>query len=145
MPDSILVIENDPTLRRELVSALAKAGFTTVAAPDYSAALLKLDNFKPDMVIVGGRLTGMESMEVCRQIHSALDIPVVLLGEDYSDEAWKKALQAEADLYQAKPFNYLILVARVKATLRRCKARWRQPYGQGSYPPKAAGEASSDD
>ena len=122
MPDSILIIENDPIVREELASSLAKAGFTTTTVSDYSAALLKLNQFKADLVIVNAVLPSMDGTEVCQQIRSTLDIPVVLLGEDHSNEAWEKALQADADFYQTKPFSYRILVARVKAKLRRYKA-----------------------
>jgi len=128
MPDSILIIENDPTLREELASAFSEAGFLITVMPDYSAALPKLNQFKADLVIVDAVLPSMDGREACQQIRSTLGIPVVLLGEDYSDEAWEKALQADAILYQAKPFSYRILVARVKATLRRYKARRQQPY-----------------
>ena len=53
----------------------------------------------------------------------SLGIPVVLLGEDSSDEVWERVMEVDADLYQVKSFSYLPLVARVKAILRRYKAR----------------------
>ncbi len=52
MTDSILIIEGDPALRRELTSALSQISFTVASVPDYPEALLKLDEFNPDMVIV---------------------------------------------------------------------------------------------
>ncbi len=145
MPDSILIIESDNASREKLISALSEAGFIVAAVPDYSAALLKLNQFKPDLVIVDAMLPGMDGTEACQQIRSTLDIPVILLGEDHSDKAWERALQADANLYQTKPFSYRILVAQVKATLRRYKARWQRLNGQDSYPPAADEEASIDD
>jgi len=121
--DSILIIEGEPNLRRELASALNEVGFTVVDVRDYPEALLKLDELKPNMVIVDEVLPGGDGMEVCYQLHSTFGIPVVLLGEDSSDEMWERVMEAEADLYLIKPFSYRELVARVKAILRRYKAK----------------------
>lgn len=119
MTDSILIIEPELTLREKLVSALGEAGFAIVSVPDYSESLLKL---KPDMVIMDEVLTNGDGMEACFQLHSTLGIPVILLGEDSSEEVWERVMEAEADLYLIKPFSYPELVARVKAILRRYKA-----------------------
>jgi len=121
MTDSILIIESEPTLRGELASALKEAGFATASVPDYPEELVKLDEFKPDMIIMDKVLPGGDGMEVCYQLRSTFGIPVVLLGEDSSDEVWKRVMEAEVDLYLIKPFSYLELVARVKAILRRYK------------------------
>ncbi len=119
MTDSILIIEGEPTLRRKLASALSQASFAVVDVPDYPEALLKIDEFKPDMVIVDESLPGRDGIEVCSQLRSTFGVPVVLLGEDSSDEMWERVMEAEVDLYLVKPFSYRELVARVKAILRR--------------------------
>jgi len=54
-------------------------------------------------------------------LRSTFGVPVVLLGEDSSDEMWERVMEAEVDLYLVKPFSYRELVARVKAILRRYK------------------------
>ena len=123
MTDSILIIEGEPNLRGELTSALTEVGFIVVDVRDYPEALLKLDEFKPNMVIVDEVLPGGDGMEVCYQLHSTFGIPIVLLGEDSSDEMWERVMEAEADLYLIKPFSYRELAARVKAILRRYKAK----------------------
>jgi len=120
---SILIIEGEPNLRRELASTLTEVGFTVVDVRDYPEALLKLDELKPNMVIVDEVLPGGDGMEVCYQLHSTFGIPIVLLGEDSSDEMWERVMEAEADLYLIKPFSYRELAARVKAILRRYKAK----------------------
>ena len=121
MTYSILIIEGEPALRRELTSALTEAGFTVADAPDYPEALLKLDEFKPHIVILDEVLPSGDSMEICYQLHSTFDIPIILLGEDSGDEVWEKVAEARVDLYLKKPFSYLELAARVKAILRRYK------------------------
>ncbi len=100
MTDSILIIEGDPTIRRELVSALSEANFTVEAVRGYTEAQMILDEFNPDMVIMDEVLPGRNGMEVCCQLHSTFGIPIILLGEDPSDEIWEKALvEAGADFY----------------------------------------------
>jgi len=123
MTGSILIIAGEPISRRQITSALTEAGFGVVDVPNYPEAILKLDEFKPDMVIMDAVLPGRDGVEVCYQLRSTFDIPVVLLGEDSSDEAWGRMMKSDADLYLVKPFSCLELVARVKAILRRYKAR----------------------
>ncbi|MBA7633836.1 Phosphate regulon transcriptional regulatory protein PhoB [subsurface metagenome] len=118
---SILIIEGEPNLRRECASALTEVSFTVADVRDYPEALLKLNEFKPDMVIVDESLLGRDGIEVCSQLRSTFGVPVVLLGEDSSDEMWERVMEAEVDLYLVKPFSYRELVARVKAILRRYK------------------------
>ena len=121
MADRILIIENDPTLRRELASVLSQASFTVADVSDYPEALAKLNEFKPDMVIMDEVSPSGDGMDACYQIYNTFGIPVILLGEDSSDKAWKRVMEAEADFYLVKPFGYRELAARVKAILRRYK------------------------
>ena len=121
MTNRILIIAGEPISRRQMTSALTVAGFAVVAVPDYPEALLRLNEFKPDMVIMNAVLPGRDGMEACYQLNSTFGIPVVLLGEDSSNEMWKRVIEANADLYLVKPFSYPLLVARVKAILRRYK------------------------
>jgi len=121
MTDRILVIGVDPSLRNELVSVFSEADFTVDNVSDYPEALSKLDESKPDIVIMDEALPSKDSMEACSELYFSFGIPVVLLGEDASDEVWERVMEVGADLYQLKPFGYLPLVARVKAILRRYK------------------------
>ena len=75
--------------------------------------LLFFLSFLPDMVIVDEILPSGDGMQVCSQLHSTFGIPVVLLGEDSSDEVWGTLMEASADLYLIKPFRYRELAARV--------------------------------
>jgi len=117
----VLIIEGEPFVRKELISAFTEAGFAVDNLPDYPEALLKIDESKPDIIIMDVVLPGRDGMEACSELHGTFGIPVVLLGEDSSDEVWERVMEVGADLYQVKPFGYLSLVARVKAILRRYK------------------------
>ena len=121
MASRVLVIEDETALSKGITSALVKAGFSVACTSNYPEALLKLDKFKPDMIIVDEALPGRDGTEVCSQLHSILGIPVILMGRDSTGRAWTRAVEAGADFYFRKPFSYLELVARVGAILRRYK------------------------
>ena len=121
MPDRILIIMDEPSLNKELASALAGAGFSVACVPDYPEALLKLDELKPDLVILDEVLPGRDGIEACSELYGIFGIPIILLGENPDAEIWKRAVEAGADFYLRKPFSHIVLVARVKAILRRCK------------------------
>lgn len=121
MYDSILIIENNPILRRELVSVLSRANFEIAAVSNYNEAVFKIATFKPDIAIIDEVLPDINGMEACYKLHINLGIPVVIVGENYGDEVWKKVTEAYADCYLIKPISFLILIARIKAILRRYK------------------------
>jgi len=123
MTDSILIIGGEATLKSEITSALTESGFVVVGVPDYPEAPLILNGVKPDIVIMDEVLPSGDAMEACYQLHGTFGIPVILLGEDSSDEVWGRVMEAGADLYLLKLVRYRELVARVKAILRRYKAR----------------------
>jgi DNA-binding response OmpR family regulator len=120
----ILIIEHEPPLRKELVCAFREASFTVVDVSDYPEAFLRIEDFKPDIVVMEIGSPGRDGFVDCTRLRSTFRIPVVLLGKDSSVEMWGKVMEADADLYQTKPFQHVLLVARVKAILRRYKRRW---------------------
>jgi len=122
MADRILIIEMGPSLGEDVVLALAKAGFSVARVHGYPEALLSLEVFKPDMIILDH--TSKDSLEMCRQLHTVFYLPVILLGKDPGSEIWRKALlEAEADCYVRKPFSAEVLVSRMKAILRRYRCQ----------------------
>ncbi len=119
--DRILIVEHDTDLRVKFTSALNKAGYMAAGAPDCSAALGGESNY--DMVVIDLELPGVNGMQACYQIRRNLDVPVMLLGGDSSREIWEKVMQADADCYEVKPLSTALLVARVRAIMRRYNAR----------------------
>lgn len=118
MRDRILIIESESSLGEKMAPVLVKAGFSVARVPNYPETLLTLEVFKPDIIILDETLA--DSMEACRQLHTTFGIPVILVGTDSSQEILKRALlDAEADFYLRKPFSYAVLVARMRAILRR--------------------------
>ncbi len=106
-------------MRKGLVSAFTEAGFTAVGVADYPAVLLRIDEFGPDIVVMDAALPGKDGFEACLELRSTFDIPVVLLGESPTDSVWERIMEVGADCYGVKPCGHLVLVARVKAILRR--------------------------
>jgi len=128
----ILVIEatvGRTPLGEEISSPLSEAGFSTVRIPGYPGALLELEVFKPDMVILDEAVSG--SLELCYQYATA-SIPVILVGADTSQEIWNKALiEAGAEFYLRRPICHKVLVARIKAILRRYEHRGNRRWTPG--------------
>ncbi len=119
--NTIMVIEDEPVLMQQLSSSLSQAVFNVVSVTNYLEALLSLDNFQPDLVIMDENLPLVDGWEACYQLHCAFGLPVILVGADYADDAWAKALEAGADFYLRIPFSSLELTARAKAIIRRYK------------------------
>jgi DNA-binding response OmpR family regulator len=118
MRSRILVIESEPNLTNKLVSIFTAVGFATAVASDYSEALMQMERFNPDMVIMESVLPDKDGFEVCSEFHNRFHVPVILLGQDLSDRAWERVMESGADHYEVKPYRYLSLVARMKAILR---------------------------
>jgi len=114
----VLIIENEISLRKELVSVFHQAGFMVSAVSDYSQALQRLYEFKVDLIIMESLLEGSDGFKTCRDFRNTFDIPVILLGQS-ADDAWERVMQADADHYEVKPCQYQALIARAKAILRR--------------------------
>ena len=119
MKYNVLVIEESSCgLRERIVSALTKEGFKAATASNSQEALSRLDEPKPELIILGEGLP-IDSFEACSQLRQAVDVPILMLGAVPSDKAWTRVVEVEADFYLVKPFSYPELVARVKALLRR--------------------------
>ncbi|MDD5537354.1 MAG: response regulator [Candidatus Omnitrophica bacterium] len=119
MPNRVLIIENEPSLRDKLVYIFSQAGFVVSDAPDYSQALQKLYECKVDLIIIGSLLPSEDGFEACYDFHDTFNIPIIVLGQDSGDEVWEKVIRAGADHYEVKSDRYLALIARAKAILRR--------------------------
>ncbi len=115
---NLLVIEESDSSLNKVVSTLDKESFKVATYSDHLEALSRLDVLKPDLIILGEGLA-VDSFEACRQLHKAIDIPILMVGKVPRAMAWPKAVESGADLYLVKPVNNMELVARLKAILRR--------------------------
>jgi len=124
MADSALIIGGEPDFQERLRLSLTEAGYEVTLAYNYISSRMIIEDFVPDIIILDEvHQNGIDSFAVCKHLHDDYGIPVILLGEDSSDEVWERVMEVEADLYLIKSFSYRELVARVRAILRRYKGR----------------------
>lgn len=120
----IAVIEDDDAIKSAIASALRIAGLEPVVCASRGTLGLELIQTKlPDLAIVGSTLAGISGFDICRElrrIDSTQSIPVILLTPQNNESDMLKAFELGADDCLAKPFSCAILVARVRAILRRC-------------------------
>jgi two-component system, OmpR family, response regulator RegX3 len=119
VPKTILVVEDEPTLRETLAEALEADGFRAVQAADGRAALERFRAEKPDLVLLDLMLPELSGLEVTRQIRAESSIPIVMLTARDSEVDKVVGLELGADDYVTKPFSFRELSARIRAVLRR--------------------------
>jgi DNA-binding response OmpR family regulator len=117
---TILVIDDDESLRDTIGVMLEQDGFRAVLAGDGRSGFEKAMTIKPDLVLVDLRLPGMTGIEICKQLRAAhVKTPIVVLSA-VGDEVDKVLLlEIGADDYVVKPFGTRELMARIRAVLRR--------------------------
>lgn len=115
----ILIVDDDPSISELISLYLNKERYDTKCVEDGEEALRAFESYKPDLILLDLMLPGMDGYQVCREIRSRSDTPVIMLSA--KGEVFDKVLGLElgADDYMIKPFDSKELVARVKAVLRR--------------------------
>ena len=119
MARTILVVEDDATLRETLVDALEVEGFRVIAAADGRDALVRFRADKPDLVLLDLMLPELSGIEVCRIIRAESGVPIVMLTAKDSELDKVVGLELGADDYVTKPFILRELSARIRALFRR--------------------------
>src|SRR3954454_4337687 len=124
---TILVIDDDESLRDTIGVMLEQDGFRAVLAGDGRSGFDKAMTIKPDLVLVDLRLPGMTGIEICKQLRAAqVKTPIVVLSA-VGDEVDKVLLlEIGADDYVVKPVGSRELLARIRALLRRTAPDARQ-------------------
>ncbi len=118
----ILVIDDEPQIRRIMRTTLSSAGFEVDDARTGEEGLIKLREFRPDLVILDINMPGMDGVTACREIRSDSNVAVIMLTVRNSEVDKVAALDAGADDFVTKPFSTPELMARIRATLRRVPA-----------------------
>ena len=122
MARTILVVDDEPTLRETLVEALEADGFRVVAAADGREALAMFRAERPDLVLLDLMLPELSGIEVCRIIRAESGVPIVMLTAKDSELDKVVGLELGADDYVTKPFSLRELSARIRAIFRRAEA-----------------------
>ena len=121
MARTILVVDDEPTLRETLVDALEADGFRVVSAADGREALERFRAEKPDLVLLDLMLPELSGIEVCRIIRRESGVPIVMLTAKDSELDKVVGLELGADDYVTKPFSLRELSARIRALFRRAE------------------------
>jgi DNA-binding response OmpR family regulator len=121
MPETILIVEDEPALRDTLTYNLKKDGFTVESVGDGRAALDSARNLKPDLIILDIMLPELDGFEVARILRKEMTTPILMLTARDDEIDRVVGLEVGADDYLTKPFSMRELVARVKAQLRRTR------------------------
>ncbi len=119
MPRTILVVDDEPTLRETLAENLAAEGFGVVTAADGREGLKRFRDARPDLILLDLMLPELSGIEVCRIIRGEAAIPIIMLTAKDAEVDKVVGLELGADDYVTKPFSFRELLARIRALLRR--------------------------
>jgi two-component system KDP operon response regulator KdpE len=120
--EPILIVDDNPQIRRALRTILISQGFVVMDARTGEEALDLIRKERVELILLDVNLPGMSGIETCREIRRGGDIPVIMLTVRNSERDKVQAFDAGADDYIVKPFGAEELTARVRATLRRSGA-----------------------
>jgi two-component system response regulator MtrA len=141
----LLIVEDDPSLREVIRLGLEGEGFRVAAAEDGPSALLAFASQCPDLVLLDVMLPGLDGFAVCRELRKVSLVPIVMLTARSSTSDVVEGLEAGADDYLTKPFEFPELLARIRSVLRRASVRTSpQGAGAGASLPLALGGLSID-
>jgi len=115
----ILVVDDDPQIRRVMKATLVGHSYEVIEARTGEDALETIPQEMPNLVLLDMNMPGMGGLETCRAIRGGSDMPVIILSVRNSEKDKVAALDAGADDYVTKPFSIEELLARIRAALRR--------------------------
>lgn len=124
---TVLIVDDDQSVRDLLSMYFTKAEFRALTAADGEAALEAVRTQSPDLVILDIMMPGKDGYEVCREIQASYPTPVIFLTAKDDEVEPIIGLELGADDYITKPFNAREVVARAKAVLRRTKGTGGKP------------------
>jgi two-component system KDP operon response regulator KdpE len=119
---NILVVDDEPQIRRVLRSTLSFRGYVIAEASSGEEALEMVHKVKPDLILLDMNLPGISGIETCRELRRFSDAPIIMVTVRNAERDKVVALDAGADDYVTKPFGIEELLARVRASLRRHSA-----------------------
>jgi DNA-binding response OmpR family regulator len=120
MPETVLVVEDDPSILRGLQMNLGLEGFKTICAHDGEEGLAMMRSHKPDLVLLDMMLPKLGGLEVIKQVRAVdPDTPIIVLSAKDQEGDKVVALSLGADDYVTKPFSIVEVIARIRVALRR--------------------------
>ncbi|MEP7202206.1 MAG: response regulator transcription factor [Ilumatobacteraceae bacterium] len=121
-PTHVLVVDDEPAIRRALASALMARGYRVTQAVDGKSAIDSVASDPPDAIVLDLRLPDIDGIEVCRRMRTFSNVPIIVLSADGLDLRKVEALDEGANDYVTKPYSTPELLARLRAVLRSAAA-----------------------
>ena len=118
---TILIVDDEPQIRRALRNALSAEADRVVEASNGSEALDQAAAARPSLIVLDLGLPDMDGLRVCREIRAWSNVPILVLSARHAEHEKVALLDAGADDYMSKPFSTAELLARVRAHLRRAQ------------------------
>jgi two-component system, OmpR family, response regulator RegX3 len=128
---TVLVVEDEESFVDALTIGLKREGFRVEVARDGPEALRMFDTVRPDLVLLDVMLPGISGIDVCREIRSRSEVPIIMVSARTSEIDTVVGLEVGADGYVPKPYRLRELVARIRAALRRAPRPPAEPSGDG--------------
>ena len=119
MSDRVLLVEDDDDLRRSIALVLRASGMEVAEAVDGVAALAQFEDAGADVLILDVMLPGRDGFEVCQEVRRSSQVPIVMVTARDAPADVVRGLELGADDYVVKPFEAAVLLARLRAVLRR--------------------------
>src|SRR4051812_26246299 len=136
--DTVLVVDDEPPIRRFLRTSLTAADYRVIEAEDATGAMRLLAAEKPDLVILDLGLPDRSGLELIPEIRKSSKVPIIVLSARHDERSKVEALDLGADDYVSKPFGMAELMARLRAALRHAFQ------AQGELPIFVSGELTVD-
>ena len=118
----ILIVEDDLTIQTQLTTLLTGNGYEALAVTDFSGVMEQFRAFAPHLALLDIKLPGSSGFEICSQIRSVSDIPIVFVTSSGTDMDELNSIMLGGDAFITKPYNTAILLARIASLLRRAYA-----------------------
>jgi two-component system, OmpR family, KDP operon response regulator KdpE len=135
---AVLVVDDEPPIRRLLRTTLAADGYRVVEADNAATAVRMLAAEKPDLVILDLGLPDRGGLELIAEVRTTSPIPIIVLSARHDERSKVEAFDLGADDYVAKPFGMAELLARMRAALRHAYQ------AQGELPAFVSGDLTVD-
>lgn len=119
--DLVLVVDDDKSIRELITIILTNQNIDVICAKDGLEALQLIKNNKIDLIILDIMMPNMDGLVTCMNIRKELNMPIIILSAKIDDADQILGLTLGADDYIPKPFNQMLLIAKVKSHLRRYK------------------------
>ncbi len=123
MNKNILLVEDEPGIRKLILMYLRNENFNVLEAEDGEEALKLFRAYKIDCVILDIMLPLLDGLQVCEYIRNSSDVPVIMLTAKTQEEDKLRGFEYGTDEYVTKPFSPKVLVARIKALLNRVEGK----------------------